>query len=182
MAQAAHFPATAALANRWASRPLEAVTKTTTKAVISPQSSVVRPFSAEQIFKLSFAIGPNKSFHAGGVNTLRGYPHDAYRGKSECLVDVENRVDLLRKRTLRMWRWSAFYAMQGVLGVESASLWDHEALVERSFHPGYYAGLHLLVAGVDRIRLEFGSNFAKFELETDLGILDKPDIQRFRAR
>jgi hypothetical protein len=55
-------------------------------------------------------------------------------------------------------------------------------LLERDFHPALYAGMHLLASGVDRVRLEAGSKFAKFEVEWDLGILDKADVQRFRAR
>lgn len=127
-------------------------------------------------------FGRYDRFHAGGANTLRGYGHDAFRGKSECIVDLENRVDLLRRRNIRLWHWGAFLAMQGVAGVEAASLWDHNALMERDFHVSWYAGLHLLTAGFDRLRLEAGSNFAKFEFEWDVGILDKADVQRFRAR
>jgi hypothetical protein len=40
----------------------------------------------------------------------------------------------------------------------------------------------LLIAGADRIRLEAGSKFAKIQVESDVGILDKADVQRFRAR
>lgn len=127
-------------------------------------------------------FGRYDEFHVGGVNTLRGYSNDAFRGKSEMVLTLENRTDLVRKRTLKLWRWSAYYGLQGILGVETASLWDHVALMERDFHPGFYAGAHLLMAGIDRIRFEIGSNFAKFQVQSDLGILDKPDIQRFRAR
>jgi hypothetical protein len=66
--------------------------------------------------------------------------------------------------------------------MEAASVWDHDAPAEGDFHPAVYAGVHLLLAGADRLRLEAGSKFAKFEFEWDLGILDKADVQRFRAR
>ena len=69
-----------------------------------------------------------------------------------------------------------------MLGAEAASLWDHHAPLERDHHASVYAGAHLLIAGVDRIRLEVGSKSAKFQLKSDIGILDKADIQRFRAR
>ena len=121
-------------------------------------------------------------YHVGGVNTLRAFGNDAYQGKSEIILNLENRLDLIRRRTLKVWRWSAYYGLQGILGLETASLWDHEALIEGDFHSGAYVGLHLLVAGVDRIRFECGSKFTKFELLADIGIFDKPDIQRFRAR
>jgi outer membrane protein assembly factor BamA len=121
-------------------------------------------------------------FHVGGANTLRGYGRDALRGKSECILTLENRTDLMRKRQIRFWNWGAFLAVQGLIGLEAASLWDHGAPAEGEFHPAAYAGVHLLLAGADRIRLEAGSKFAKFELHWDLGILDKADIQRFRAR
>ncbi len=131
---------------------------------------------------LDGTFGRYDLFHVGGINTLRGFAHDAYQGKSEMILTLENRTDLISKRVIRLWRWSAFYGLQGVLGLESASLWNHEALLERDFHSSFYTGLHLLFAGVDRIRLECGSNFAKFEVETDLGLFDKSEIQRFRAR
>lgn len=131
---------------------------------------------------LGRTFGRYDRFHVGGANTLRGYGHDAFRGKSECLLTLENRTDLMRKRNVRLGRWGAFFALQGVVGWEAASLWDHNALAEREFHPAYYAGLHVLVAGADRLRFEAGSKFAKFEVEWDLGILDKADVQRFRAR
>lgn len=121
-------------------------------------------------------------FHVGGANTLRGYGHDAYRGKSECILTLENRTDLMRKKQVRFWNWGAFLAVQGLIGVEAASVWDHEAPAEGDFHPSAYAGVHLLLAGADRLRFEAGSKFAKFEFEWDLGILDKADVQRFRAR
>jgi hypothetical protein len=127
-------------------------------------------------------FGRYDQFHVGGINTLRGFSHDAYRGKSEIVFTFENRLDLFRKRPISLWRWSTYMGLQGILGLESASLWDHEAIMERDLHTGMYLGLHLLLAGIDRVRLECGSNFAKFQLEADLGILDKPDIQRFRAR
>ena len=127
-------------------------------------------------------FGRYDQFHAGGVNTLRGYGNDAFHGKSEIVFTLENRTDLLRKRTLSLWRWSGYYGLQGILGWEGASLWDHNALLERDFHAGAYLGLHLLIAGADRIRFEAGSKFSKFLVEYDIGILDKADIQRFRAR
>lgn len=128
------------------------------------------------------SFGRYDRFHAGGVNTLRGYSHDAFRGKSEFVLTAENRMDWIRKRTLRLWRWSGYYGLQGILGWEAASLWDHNALLERDFHSAGFVGLHLLVAGADRIRFEVGSKFAKIQFEADVGILDKADVQRFRAR
>jgi outer membrane protein assembly factor BamA len=131
---------------------------------------------------LGHSFGRYDRFHVGGVNTLRGYGNDAFQGKSENVFTLENRTDLVHKRTLSLWRWSAYYALQGVVGWEAASLWDHNSLLERDFHSGGYLGMDLLIAGVDRIRLEAGSKSAKFQLIFDLGILDKADIQRFRAR
>jgi outer membrane protein assembly factor BamA len=128
------------------------------------------------------SFGRYDRFHVGGVNTLRGYANDAFRGKSEIVFTLENRMDWIRKRTLRLWRWSGYYGLQGILGWEAASLWDHNALLERDFRSAGFVGLHLLIAGADRIRFEAGSKFAKFQFEADIGILDKADVQRFRAR
>lgn len=127
-------------------------------------------------------FGRYDRFHVGGVNTLRGYGNDAFQGKSENIFTLENRTDLLRKRTLRLWKWSAYYGLQGILGWEASSLWDHDAPLERDFHSAWFTGVHILIAGVDRIRFEVGSKSAKFQLKYDIGILDKADVQRFRAR
>ncbi len=132
--------------------------------------------------KLGSSFGRYDRFHAGGANTLRGYTHDALRGKSECILTLENRTDLLAKRNIHIGPWGAFVALQGILGWEAASLWDHNALMARDFRPAWYVGLHVLASGVDRLRFEAGSKSAKFEVVWDLGILDKADIQRFRAR
>jgi outer membrane protein assembly factor BamA len=132
--------------------------------------------------RLGNSFGRYDRFHAGGANTLRGYSHDALRGKSECILTLENRTDLVSKRNIRIGPWGAFVAVQGILGWEAASLWDHNALLERDFRPAVYVGLHVLASGVDRLRIEAGSNSAKFEVVWDFGVLDKADIQRFRAR
>ena len=121
-------------------------------------------------------------FHAGGVNTLRGFGNDAFQGKSEWIATLENRVDLFRKTVFRLWNWSGYWGLQGVAGVEAAALWDHDAFFEGGAETGAYVGLHALVAGIDRIRLEVGSNTAKLRIEAGIGILEKPDVQRFRAR
>lgn len=121
-------------------------------------------------------------FHAGGVNTLRGFGHDALRGKSEWIATVENRVDLFRKRVFSLWSWNGYFGLQGVAGWEAASLWGHDALVEGGFESGAYLGMHLILAGVDRVRFEVGSNSAKLDFRWGLGILEKADVQRFRAR
>lgn len=131
---------------------------------------------------LDESFGRYDRFHVGGVNTLRGYANDAFRGKSEMILTLENRMDWIRKRTLRLWRWSGYYGLQGIVGWEAASLWNHNALLEGDLRSAGFVGLHLLVAGADRIRFEAGSNFAKLRFEADIGILDKADIQRFRAR
>lgn len=121
-------------------------------------------------------------FHVGGVNTLRGFGPDAFQGKSEWIATLENRVDLFQKRVFRLWKWSGYLGLQGLAGVEAASVWDHDALVEGDAEVGVFVGLHVVVAGVDRVRLEVGSNTAKLQIEYGLGILEKTDVQRFRAR
>jgi outer membrane protein assembly factor BamA len=127
-------------------------------------------------------FGRYDRFHVGGINTLRGYGKNSFQGKSEMLSTVENRIDLVRKRTLRLWKWGAFYAVQGIVGLDGASLWNGNSLFGEAYHTSWFTGLDILVAGVDRIRFEVGSKTAKFELQADLGILDKADAQRFRAR
>ncbi len=131
---------------------------------------------------LGETFGRYDRFHVGGVNTLRGFGNDSFRGKSEFLVDAEERMDLFRKRMMKLWKWSAYYGLQGIVGLEAGSLWDHQALLERDMHADGYVGLHVLIAGIDRIRLEVGSKFTKIQVRYDIGIMDKPDIQRFRAR
>jgi outer membrane protein assembly factor BamA len=127
-------------------------------------------------------FGRYDRFHVGGVNTLRGYGNDALRGKSEVILTLENRMDWILRRTFKLWGWGGYYALQGVLGLEAASVWDHSELLDGDLQPAVYGGVHLIIAGIDRIRLEFGSKTARFEFWHDIGILEKADIQRFRAR
>lgn len=121
-------------------------------------------------------------FHTGGVNSLRGFRRDAFRGRSEWVGTLENRTDLLKKRNFTLWKWGGYFGLQGVIGLEAASLWGHDDLLEGGAEVGLFGGLHLLVAGVDKVRLEGGSNTARLRFEWGLGILEKADAQRFRAR
>ena len=74
------------------------------------------------------------------------------------------------------------YRLQGILGMETASVWDNNTLLETDFHSSVYLGVHILISGADRIRLEVGSKSAKIQALFDIGFLDKADVQRFRAR
>ncbi len=127
-------------------------------------------------------LGLYDDFHVGGANTLRGYAVGALRGKNEVLITAEGRVTVWPRTAFRIWKINGYFAVEGVLGLEAAGVWDEKTVLPTKQHPAGYAGIHLLLAGVDRIRLELGSKSAKAEVKFDVGVWEKPQAQRFRTR
>jgi hypothetical protein len=52
----------------------------------------------------------------------------------------------------------------------------------RGFRVRTLAGLHLLVPGLERVRLEIGSGGLRGDIHAHLGLFEKTTVQRFRTR
>jgi len=148
-----------------------------------------QPVGKKQIIAVNYLhrwrqgkMGSYDLFRAGGANSLRGYPHGAETGKSESILFIEDRLLLLPQRSLPVWNWAIPLAIEGVCGVEILRSWDHSAPFEAQGPEAIYVGVHILTGGLDRIRLEGGSNISRFSPNFDVGFFDKADAQRFRTR
>ncbi len=127
-------------------------------------------------------LGSYDRFHVGGTNTLRGYPDNSYNGQSECLLNGEYRFDAVEERIQKLGPWSLNYGVQLVAGVDAASLWNGNSAIPGTFHPGIYGGVHILIPGMERIRLEVGSKTARMDLLFSAGLFEKTTVQRFKTR
>ncbi len=123
-------------------------------------------------------MGRYDYFHVGGANTLRGFRDNALWGRSECLLNGEYRFDLLGEKVQRLGPWSVNYGLQLVAGADEAWLGNRM----QDFESGVYAGVHLLVPGIERLRLEIGTNAAAFDVRFHFGLFEKTTAQRFRTR
>ncbi len=133
-------------------------------------------------YRYGTKLGYYDWFRVGGANTLRGYPDNAYFGRNECLFNLEYRFDAMEEKVQSLGPWSLNYGVQLIAGFDAASLWNSESMQPEKFHPGIYAGLHLLVPGVNRIRLEIGSHDINGRVYWNLGLFEKTTTQRFRTR
>ncbi len=127
-------------------------------------------------------IGVYDDFHLGGPNSLRGYAAGALRGRNEMINTLESRYTLIPRRAFQVWMVNGYFAVEGILGVETAGVWDGNAVLPQKLHPAAYGGVHLLLAGVERIRLEVGSKSASADILFDVGVWEKSRAQRFRTR
>ncbi len=127
-------------------------------------------------------IGSYDDFHLGGANSFRGTGPNHASGVREWIVFLENRHTLIDKKQVSLAGIHAYFGLQGVMGLETGNVWNHSRLVPDSFIPGWYGGLHLLIAGVDRLRFEMGSKTTKLMMSYHLGLMEKSQIQRFRSR
>ena len=118
-------------------------------------------------------------YHQGGANSLRGYGAEAdRRSRDELLSTLELRQVLVERRSFRLLGFDLFAAVEGVAGVDAARQGfdaDSRGMV------GAYGGLHLLLPGLDRLRIEGAWS------ETDgfalyLGLYEKAVAQRWRSR
>ncbi len=132
--------------------------------------------------ELGRTIGIYDDFHLGGGNSLRGFSSNTSSGKSEVLVTLENRLALLERRTFSWWKINLHYGLQLVAGLDWAANWNHDALLGGEFFQSAYGGVHILLPGVDRIRMELGSGTASLDMVFTLAMFEKSFFQRFRDR
>ncbi len=132
--------------------------------------------------ELGQTLGIYDDFHLGGGNSLRGFAPNTSSGKSEVLLTLENRFDLLGRRTLSWWKINLHYGLQLVAGLDWAANWNHDALLGGDLFQSAYGGVHVLLPGVDRIRMEVGSGTASLDMVFSLAMFEKSYFQRFRDR
>jgi Omp85 superfamily domain len=127
-------------------------------------------------------VPPYDAFRAGGANSLRGFEKGTRIGRSEALFSIEERWSVVEHRSFQVWRWGIPISLQAIAGIEFLRSWNHDALAEADGPVALYVGLHLLTAGLDRLRFEGGSGLSRFAPNADIGFFDKADAQRFRTR
>ncbi len=121
-------------------------------------------------------------YRAGGANSLRGFDRGSRIGRSEAIATVEERFSLLKQRSLRVWKWGIPLSVQAIAGVEILRSWNHSDLMEGNGPASIYCGIHVLTAGLDRLRFEGGSAWDALAPNADIGFFDKADAQRFHTR
>ncbi len=128
-------------------------------------------------------VGSYDLYRAGGANSLRGFSHGSGVGKSESIAFLEDRFTLMPHRSFALWNWAIPLGIEAVAGCEVLA---EGGLVEKALskrtYLSTYLGIHLLTGGLDRIRLEGGSNISSWGPNFDTGFFDKADAQRFRTR
>ncbi len=128
-------------------------------------------------------------YHAGGVNSLRSFePDPEICGQHEVLGTVEYRYELFANRQIAIFNMNGYYGIQIIAGVDNALEWlPDESFKEGRYYSSVYAGLHLLVPVLERIRLEFGVNSFDRDKKTikfgiNMGWYEKAYTQRRRVR
>ncbi|MBF0431173.1 MAG: BamA/TamA family outer membrane protein [Fibrobacteria bacterium] len=151
------------------------------------------PLRQKHILHLSFLgqyrtgrIGAYDRFHVSGANTLRAYNPitDGFSGTSEILSFAEYRYEVINKKTIRLLNLTGFYGLQLVAGTDLAYVWDRNNFQEGIHGASYYLGAHILLPGLDRIRLELGNKAlsAKLDMGFTLGLFERTAVQRWRIR
>lgn len=128
-------------------------------------------------------------YHAGGVNSLRTFePDPEICGQHEFLGTLEYRYELFTGRQVSLMGIDAWYGLQLVAGMDNAVEWlPGQSAGDGRYYNSFYAGIHLLVPALERVRLEFGFNTnepgeRKIRLGINLGWYEKSCTQRRRVR
>lgn len=99
-------------------------------------------------------------YHIGGVNSLRTFtPDPDICAQDEILATVEYRYELFTNRQISLFDLHGYYGLQFVLGTDHAFYREPgDTWSERKYLSSVFAGIHLLVPALERVRLEFGFN------------------------
>jgi outer membrane protein assembly factor BamA len=128
-------------------------------------------------------------YHIGGINTLRTYePDPSICGQHEVLGTIEYRYELFANRQISLLDMHGYYGLQLVLGMDNAACWfPGEDFSQGNYLNSFFAGIHLLVPVLERVRLEFGfhgpyrdENEVRFGI--NFGWYEKAYTQRRRVR
>jgi len=118
-------------------------------------------------------------YHQGGINSLRGYPPDPERAsRDELLSTIELRFPLLERYAIRWGGINLFTALQAVVGVDAARQGYRDS--DRGY-VGFYSGLHILLPGIDRLRIE-GAWSKPSGFSIAVGLYEKSVTERWRSR
>lgn len=121
--------------------------------------------------------------HQGGANTLRGFdPDSAVHGRHEALLNAEYRHVLVERSHFALWGFDAFWGLQAVAGADGAFLWDKTAPDWAHYRSAAYAGLHLVIPALDRLRCEVGYSPDARDWIIAVGLFEKNVTQRWRTR
>jgi len=128
-------------------------------------------------------------YHIGGINSMRAYePDPSVCGQHEVLWTVEYRYEVFANRQISMLDMNAYYGLQFVLGMDNALYWfPEEKMSQGKYLNSFFAGIHLLVPALERVRLEFGfhgpyRNENEIRFGINFGWYEKGSTQRNRVR
>lgn len=124
-------------------------------------------------------------YSLGGVNNLRGYSRTrlgkVFLGKNQLLGTVEYNFLMMSPRKIQLFGvpfLSARVGFNAVIFVDYGVAWSEEAdLAWSRSRTGYGLGVHAMVPGVDRIRLDVGFS-QEGDVEIHIGTRSKLDAHR----
>jgi hypothetical protein len=128
-------------------------------------------------------VGFYDRLQQGGANTLRGYnPDSSVHGNSEIIENAEWRQPWIERRSLNIWGIQGYYGLEWVLGVDGDFLWDKGSPEWNDYRSSVYAGVHILLPAIDRVRIEIGGNPRSHSWALTIGLFEKAVTQRWRSR
>lgn len=118
-------------------------------------------------------------YRAGGSSTLRGFETGELQGRDEALGMFEVRWRLIERSPWSLFGIPSWYALQPVAGLDAAALGTTGSST-RAF--ATYAGVHLLLPAIDRLRLEVARDVEGGPVRVSFGLYERSAIQRWRVR
>ena len=118
-------------------------------------------------------------YRAGGSSTLRGFETGDLQGRDEVLGMFEVRWRLIERSPWSLFGIPSWYALQPVAGLDAAALGTADE-AQRAFSS--YAGIHLLLPAIDRLRLEVARDLEGGPVRVSFGLYERSVIQRWRVR
>ena len=124
-------------------------------------------------------VAPWDLYRAGGSSTLRGFETGELQGRDEILGMLELRWRLIERSPWSLFGIPSWYALQPVAGVDAAALGTTD---EARRALATYAGVHLLLPAIDRLRLEVARDVEGGPVRVSFGLYERSAIQRWRVR
>lgn len=124
-------------------------------------------------------VAPWDLYRAGGSSTLRGFETGDLQGRDEVLGMAEVRWRLIERSPWSIFGIPSWYALQPVAGMDAAAL---GTLDDARRAVSAYAGIHLLLPAIDRLRLEVARDVEGGPVRVSFGLYERSAIQRWRVR